>query len=237
MTFGPAASKEFMAKQCPNCQQLLDENARFCPICGSQVSQVKPLDSPIEISADQLPPPLIPGSPSGEPRITQDRRERPGGTAELAKPALLSGIVLGVASALPFVNCCCWLWVAGAGVLAVYFYRQETQADISAGTGARLGLLTGLFGTIFWELFDLPIAYIYGPESGRHLRDLVQNTRNLPPESLQVFNWVISLLNQPLQPLVILFGLLSKLLICGIFTTLGGVLGVAFWGRTKIPSG
>jgi hypothetical protein len=122
-------------------------------------------------------------------------------------------------------------------VLAVYFYRQETDIEITSLMGTKLGFLTGMLGTLFWQLFDLPITYIYGPESARHLRDLVENTHNLPPESLQVFNWAISLLNRPFQPLVILFGLLGKLLICAIFTTVGGVLGVAFWGKAKLRSG
>jgi len=222
-----------MAKQCPNCQQLLDENARFCPICGAQVSQVKSLDSPIEISEDHLPPPLIPGTPKSESTLTVAEGPQQTAPVNMLKPALLSGVVLGVSSALPFVNCCCWVWVVGAGVLAVYFYRQETQASISAGTGAKLGFLTGLLGTVFWELLDLPIAYIYGPESGRRLRELIENTQNLPPETLKVFEWLIGLLSQPFQPAMILLGLLSKLLICAIFTTLGGVLGVAFWGRVK----
>jgi zinc-ribbon domain len=226
-----------MAKQCPNCQQLLDESARFCPICGSQVSQVKPLDSLIEISEEQLPPPLIPGTPISESAILGSEGPRPTAPVSMVKPALLSGIVLGVSSALPFVNCCCWLWVVGAGVLAVYFYRQETQVSMTVEMGAKLGFLTGLLGAVFWELFDLPIAYIYGPESGRHLQDLIENTHNLPPESLKVLDWVISLLHQPFQPAMILFGLLSKLFVCGIFTTLGGVLGVALWRKPKVPNG
>jgi hypothetical protein len=222
-----------MAKQCPKCQQLLDENARFCPICGAQVSQVKSLDSPIEISDDHLPPPLIPGSQKSDPTVAGDKGLIQAAPASMLKSALLSGVVLGVSSALPFVNCCCWLWVVAAGALAVYFYRQETQASITAATGAKLGFLAGLLGTVFWELFDLPIAYIYGPESGRHLRELIENTRNLPPETIKVLEWVINLMSQPFRPAMILFGLLSKLFICGIFTTLGGVLGVAFWGKPK----
>ncbi len=225
-----------MAKQCPNCQQLLDENARFCPICGTQVSEVRSLDTPIEISQDRLPPPLIPDTSTTETHVSPAASPSQPAPA-ITKPALLAGIVLGVSSALPFLNCCCWFWVLGAGVLAVYFYRQETQIEITSTMGAKLGFLTGMLGTLFWQLFDLPITYIYGPESARHLRELVENSRNLPPESLQVFDWVISLLNRPFQPVVILFGLVSKLLICAIFTTLGGVLGVAFWGKPRLRSG
>ena len=229
-----------MAKQCPTCQQLLDEGARFCPICGTQVSQIKPLDAPIEIAEDQLPPPLIPprtlnatdssrdvspGSPPTSPTQTSS-----------IKPALLAGIILGVSSALPFINCCCWLWVVASGVLAVYFYRHESDVEVTPGKGARLGFLAGLFGAVSWEVLDLPISYIYGPERVRQLQDLIDRTNNLPAESLQVFHWIIELLNQPFHPVVILFGILSKLFICGVFSTLGGILGVAFFGKPKSPS-
>jgi hypothetical protein len=224
-----------MAKQCPNCQQLLDDEARCCPICGTQVNQVRSLDSPIEISVDHLPPPLIPDTQKSESTVAPGERPNEAIPPSMLRPVLLSAIVLGVSSALPFVNCCCWLWVVGAGVLSVYFYRQETQETITAAAGARLGFMTGLFGTVIWELLDLPIAYIYGPESVRHLRELLENAQNLPPESIKVFEWVIALMSQPFQPAMILFGLLSKLLICGIFTTLGGVLGVAFWSRARVP--
>lgn len=226
-----------MAKQCPACQQLLDESARFCPICGTQVSEIKPLDAPIEIAKDQLPPPLIPqtvsSTNSSQPPASSPTSSRQDG---LIKPALLAGIVLGVASALPFVNCCCWLWVLASGVLAVYLYRHESDLEVTPGRGARLGFLAGLFGALSWEILDLPISYIYGPERVRQLQDLVERTHNLPAESLQVFHWILELLSQPFHPVVILFGILSKLFICGVLTTLGGILGVAFFGKPKSRS-
>lgn len=228
-----------MAKQCPTCQQLLDESARFCPICGTQVSQIKPLDAPIEIAEEQLPPPLIPKTLDSTDSSHDTLPALPpirSGPASLIKPALLAGIILGVASALPFVKCCCWLWVVASGVLAVYFYRHESEVEITPGRGARLGFLAGIFGALSWEVLDLPISYIYGPEGVRQLQDMVERTPNLPAESLQVFHWIIELLNQPFHPVVILLGILSKLFICGVFTTLGGILGVAFFGRPKSPS-
>src|SRR2546429_7904928 len=224
-----------MAKQCPTCQQLLDESARFCPICGTQVSQIKSLDSPVEIGEDQLPPPLIPKTLNSSHSSVA---EPPGLSRQpgLIKPAVLAGVILGVASALPFIKCCCWLWVVVSGVLAVYFYRHESDLEVTAARGAQLGLLTGLFGALSWEVLDLPISSIYGPERVRQLQDLVERTHNLPAESLQAFHWIMELLNQPFHPIVILFGILSKLFICGVFTTLGGILGVAFFGKGKSPS-
>ena len=224
-----------MAKQCPNCQQLLDEKARFCPICGTQVSEVKPLDSPVEIAQNQLPAPLIPEAPNnvetysphlGPPSLPSLR-------TGLVKPAFLAGIILGVTSSLPYVNCCCWLWVVGAGVLAVYFLRNESAGEIPMRVGARLGFLTGMFGALFWQIFDLPVSYLYGPERIRQIREMMENAPNLPAESVRILEWLIELLHDPFNPALILFGILSKLFICGVFTTIGGILGVAFFAKSK----
>jgi hypothetical protein len=224
-----------MAKQCPNCQQLLDEKARFCPICGAQVSEVRPLDAPIEISENQLPPPLIPEA-SNSVQTTSSQREPlsiPSVQTGLIKPAFLAGIILGVTSSLPYVNCCCWLWVVGAGVLAVYFLRNESPGEIAMRVGVRLGLLTGMFGAMFWQILDLPVSYIYGPERIRQIREMIENAPNLPAESVRILEWLIELLHDPFNPALILFGVLSKLFICGVFTTIGGILGVAFFGKAR----
>jgi len=226
-----------MAKQCPNCQQLLDEAVRFCPICGSQVSEIKPVDAPIQIAEGQLPPPLIPDS-AAQPRaplpLSSSVPPLSPPQAPLMRPALLAGIVLAVLSALPVVSCCCLIWLVGGGVLAVYFLRNEMAGEISPGLGARLGLLTALFGAVFWQLLDLPMSLIDGRgESLRQIEELIRNTENLPAESIQIFERFLAMFNNPFNPAVIVFGILSKLFLCGVLTTLGGVLGVAFFGKPK----
>lgn len=224
-----------MAKQCPNCQQLLDEKARFCPICGTQVSEVRPLDAPIEIAENQLPPPLIPEAANSVQTSSPHREPLsiPSVQTGLIKPAFLAGIILGVTSSLPYVNCCCWLWVVGAGVLAVYFLRNESPGEIAMRVGVRLGLLTGMFGALFWQILDLPISYIYGPERIRQIREMIENAPNLPAESVRILEWLVELLHDPFNPALILFGVLSKLFICGVFTTVGGILGVALFGKPR----
>ncbi len=237
-----------MHKQCPNCQQLLDESARFCPICGSSVSEVKPLNSPIEISQEQLPPPLIPENqaqepappPQPEPLLPPPAASyyppaptSPPPALNLSRPALLAGVIMGVASSLPIVSCCCWLWVIAGGILAVYFLRQETKSNIEAGTGAKLGLLTGAIGAVAWEVMSIPLTLIFRSRGVEQFQDIFKSVDNLPPESARILEWIMQFINQPLHPLVIFFGLASKLVICAIFTTVGGILGVAFFGKAK----
>jgi hypothetical protein len=210
------------------------------------VSEVKPLNSPIEISQEQLPPPLIPESQAQEPVSPPEPTTilppsspsyYPPAPAppslNLTRPALLAGVIMGVASSLPIVSCCCWLWVIAGGVLAVYFLRQETKSDIETGTGAKLGFLTGAVGAIVWELMSIPLTLIIRSRGVEQFQDIFKSMDNLPPESARILEWIVQFINQPLHPLVIFFGLISKLVICAIFTTVGGILGVAFFGKAK----
>lgn len=225
-----------MAKQCPKCQQLLDEAVRYCPICGTEVSQERPVDGPIEIPENQLSP-LIPETfppPPVGPSPVPGPVPPPILTPNLKRPVLLAGVVLAVLSALPVVSCCCLIWVVGSGVLAVYLLRNEFSGEINAGLGARLGFFTALVGASLWQLLDVPLSLIDSRGEGlRRVEEMIRSTDNLPAESLQIFDRLISLFSNPLNPLVIIIGLVGKLLLCGVLTTLGGVLGVAFFGKPR----
>jgi hypothetical protein len=224
-----------MAKQCPSCQQLLDETARFCPICGASVEEVRSLDAPIEVPEGQLPPPLLPeGSPAGTrpPDSSFHPPRLPSEPQSVLKPAFLGGVALGVLSALPLVNCCCLLWISGGGLLAVYLLRQDFAGEIAAGLGAKVGFIAGMIGALFWQILELPIAYITSSQRTEQLQQLLQNS-NFPAETMQLVEKVFSLMSDPFHPFVLLVGLIFKGVACGILTTLGGVVGAAFWGKPK----
>ena len=224
-----------MAKQCPSCQQLLDETARFCPICGASVEEVRSLDAPIEVPEGQLPPPLLPeGSPTGT-RAHDSSFHPPPLPSEpqsVLKPAFLGGVALGVLSALPLVNCCCLLWIGGGGLLAVYLLRQEFAGEITAGVGAKTGFIAGMIGALFWQILELPISYITSSQRAEQIQQLLQNP-NFPAETMQIVEKIFSLLADPFNPIVLLVGLILKGIACGVLTTLGGVVGAAFWGKPK----
>lgn len=150
------------------------------------------------------------------------------GPPNLLKPAFLGGLTLGLLSALPLVNCCCLLWIGGGGLLAVYLLRQDFAGEITAGIGAKIGFLAGMIGALFWQILELPLAYLTNPRRVEQLEELLQN-REIPPWIESMF----SLLSDPLNPFV-LVGLLSfKALACGLLTTLGGIIGAAFWGKPR----
>ncbi len=222
-----------MPKQCPSCQQMLDEGASFCPICGAPVGHVKPTSVPVNA------PPEESSSPIGGPTFVGDSPSTvpspspfpPTADPKLTKPALMAGVLLGVLSAMPFLNLCCLLWVGGAGVLAVYFLRTETPGMISAGTGASLGLLTGLIGSLIWQPLETLLRVLAGPEDMRQARESISKMGIFPPEVLEAMEPWLELFSDPLHPIVLLLGLLIKLILCGILTTLGGVLGASLFGQ------
>ena len=226
-----------MHKHCPSCHQLLDESVQICPSCGTLVGDVPSLDTPVRIAEDQLPPPLIPGGTGqGVPPPRVFRHSALGGdTPNLLKPSFLGAIILGVLCAVPLVNCCCFLWVGGAGVVAVYFLRQEYGGEISPGLGAKLGFLTGILGSLFWQVLELPISYIKSPEAARQLQELLKS-QNIPSEALPFVERFMEIAKDPFNPLLLLIGISFKLIACGILTTLGGVLGSAIWSKQKPPN-
>jgi hypothetical protein len=139
---------------------------------------------------------------------------------------------MGVLSALPIVNCCCLLWLGGGGLLAVYLLRQEYAGEIAAGLGAKAGFFAGMIGALFWQVLELPISYLTSSQRSARIEEFLQN-QNFPAETLQIIEKALSLLADPFNPFVLLVGLMFKAIACGVLTTIGGVLGAAFWGKPK----
>lgn len=75
------------------------------------------------------------------------------------KPALLGGLIVGLLSAIPFVNYCCCIWAIGGGALACFLYIKESPVPVRPGDGAVLGALAGVFGAVLYLIIGVPIAY------------------------------------------------------------------------------
>jgi len=78
------------------------------------------------------------------------------------KPALLGGLIVGLLSAIPFVNYCCCVWAIGGGALATYLYIKNSAVPVRPGDGALLGGLAGIVGGIIYFVIGIPIAYLMG---------------------------------------------------------------------------
>jgi len=78
------------------------------------------------------------------------------------KPALLGGLIVGLLSAIPFVNYCCCIWGIAGGAVAGLLYIKESPTRIGPGDGAMIGALAGLVGAIIYLIIGVPIAYFLG---------------------------------------------------------------------------
>src|ERR1700730_17079732 len=131
-----------MDHACYKCTQPVEDGVPFCAHCRApQIRVVIPELSPATMSsADeasaQSSPPLT-GSPSAPLSYLPMRWV---GTLQPCALAALISVLLIALGLNPFVA------MLGAGILSVIFYRRRSpEMVMKAGTGARLGAISGLF--------------------------------------------------------------------------------------------
>ncbi len=131
------------------------------------------------------------------------------------KPALLGGLVVGLLSAIPFINYCCCIWGIGGGVLAAYLYVKSSPTPVSMGDGAMVGGLAGVVGGIIYLVIGLPIAILFGMAA--MTEQLTRSGVELP------FSGVL---------LMIVAGIVGAIFLV-VLATLGGIIGVAIFEKRK----
>jgi len=131
------------------------------------------------------------------------------------KPALLGGLVVGLLSAIPFINYCCCIWSIGGGVLAAYLYIKSSPIPVSMGGGAMVGGLAGVVGGIIYLVLGLPIAILFG---------MAAMTDQLSRSGVELpFSGVL---------LMIVAGIVGAIFLA-VLATLGGIIGVAIFEKRK----
>ncbi len=151
------------------------------------------------------------------------------------QPALLGGLMIGVLGALPIINIanCCCLWVIGGGVVASYLMQSSHPRPITAGDGAVVGLLAGVFGAVVWLIVSIPINLALGPMQQRMFERFLENAQDVPDGMRQL---VDNMGGGGAGALATLVGFFFWLFVDAIFATLGGLLGVALF-KKKLPPG
>ncbi|HSS22720.1 MAG TPA: hypothetical protein VLL54_21790 [Pyrinomonadaceae bacterium] len=131
------------------------------------------------------------------------------------KPALLGGLVVGILSAIPFINYCCCIWSIGGGALAAFLYIKESQTRVQMGDGAMVGGLAGVVGGIIYLIIGLPIALLFG---------VAAMSEQLNRSGVQM----------PISgPILMIVSAIIGAIILALLATLGGVIGVAIFEKRK----
>lgn len=146
-------------------------------------------------------------------------------------PAALGGLFIGVLSALPVVslaNCCC-LWIIGGGYLAAYLMQQDHPTPITAGDGALVGFLSGIFGAVVFTLVVIPVDIVMGPLQEQFLRRILRTSRGMPPGVREMLKGIAAARSSIV--LASLFRFVPMLLVSVVFAPVGGVLAALFSRR------
>ncbi len=153
--------------------------------------------------------------------------ERP----DLFKPALIGGMVAGVLTAVPFVNCFCCLWIIGGAMLAAYLFGKHSPASLTPGDGAVLGILTGIVAAVTDSLISLPFESMNQEFVQRFMDQFSQFFKEMPSGWERVFENRAAGISPPW----FLLNLLSSAVIYAAFGALGGLIGASIFSRKQGP--
>lgn len=217
-----------MEHSCHQCGAAVEEGTAFCPQCGAPQIRVAVQEEPAS-------PPLPPGTPDdaqppAEPVALGP--EPPEGAPAPARiewsqaipAAATAGIILALAWVLPPLGFI--LWVVAAGLVGVTFYRRRVPAGgLTPRMGARIGVISGLFG---FAVFALLLAMELLARGGGKFRELVQQVlqqaaaRNADPRAQQA---VQQMMTPAGLAFLVTFAMVIFLVVFLLFSAAGGALG------------
>ncbi len=152
-------------------------------------------------------------------------------SSDKLKPAMIGGVALGFASAIPIVNClncaCCAL-VIGGGYLAAFLYMKEAppSAEPPYGDGAVLGLIAGVVGAVTSTIVSIPFQLLQLGTGGMgEIHQAIEEAgMDLPPAAEQM---IAQMGAGGVALGAIVFGFFFNLVLFSIFATIGSIAGVA----------
>jgi hypothetical protein len=117
----------------------------------------------------------------------------------------------------------------GGGFLAAYLDQQNDTRTTTLGRGARAGLQAGVFGAVVWLIVSLVLDPLLAPIQERVIAGLIRAARDMRPDARGALESIGAS-----SPLGYAFDFLALLFAGAIFSTLGGVIGAAFF-RNDVP--
>lgn len=232
----------------------MEDGIAFCPHCGAPQ---------IRVSAATVPEPVVtatlPASGEVQPSVPPVAlHPAPSGTIvwrEGIRASALAGLMLsfaiflvpvivaGIGLALHLgqgaiglmVLLASWACMLAAGALVVRFYRRRRRdAAIAAGTGARLGALSGLLGFLFYSVpqaLRLLFFHLGGSVIDAMQKAMEQAAAQSPdPKAQEIMRSLMSpgALAAFITFLVVLFFLCFLVL-----SSLGGAIAASVWSRNS----
>jgi hypothetical protein len=149
---------------------------------------------------------------------------------EKTKAAVIGGVLLGVLSAIPFVNIpniCCCAWALLGGAFATYTWIKKSPTPVTVGDGALLGVIAGVVGAVIYLIIGIPMALIIGNTMAAVLSNIMANA---DPQQAEMVKAQMAA-GQSVAS-AIGFGIIWAIMLT-IFSTLGGLIAVPIFEKRK----
>ncbi len=155
------------------------------------------------------------------------------------QPALLGGLIVGIASAIPgisLINCCFCGWALIGGAVAAKMTIDNSSRPLVAGDGARIGLYAGIVAVVAYVVVAIPII-LSGVATAVSMRMMESIANSLGNPEVQGQMVELMATAQQMGPLERLASSIPVLLVQGVlqggFTVFGGLIGVALFEKRR----
>jgi hypothetical protein len=147
------------------------------------------------------------------------------------KPAVIGGVVLGLLSAIPFINflnLCCCAWAILGGLLASYLYIKNSPTPANAGDGAVVGGIAGAIGAVVYLVVGIPLAIL----SGAAMRQMmIKLMASIEPRQAEMFRQQMEAQGESISGVIVQSFIGALLLI--VFAVVGGLIGIPLFEKRK----
>jgi hypothetical protein len=150
---------------------------------------------------------------------------------EMFVPALIGGVVAGVLSGIPLLNCLCCLWIIGGAMLSSYLLAKNSPVALSAGDGAIVGAFSGIIAAVVHTLISIPFARMTSDLLQKALEYLPEYTEEMPPGLDNLMRGGGEGTNIPL----FFLGLVITAIVFALLGVLGGIIGISLFGKKFVP--
>jgi hypothetical protein len=144
-------------------------------------------------------------------------------------PALVGGVIAGILSGVPLLNCLCCLWIIGGAMLASYLLAKDSPFSLSAGDGAIVGIFTGIVAAVVDAILSIPLRALNAQFVQGLMKRLAQYAEELPS------GWQSWMERRTAGVSIswFLFGLAVSAAVFAALGALGGIIGASLFGKKK----
>jgi hypothetical protein len=160
---------------------------------------------------------------------------------------IIGGLIIGIVTGTPilyFVNyCCCCGGIILGGLMSLYVYRKEfTDIDIPLESSDALiiGIFTGIVGAFIGVALNVLTYYVLGPVTEKmilRMIDWLQTQSEVPAYQTDRLEGIAQDLEKKIQEGIhlrdVLGSLIINLILCPIFSMIGGLIGYGIFGKKK----